>query len=216
MGERWMVLGSSPSAPEHYQKPVVDVVATAGDGISLLPTYPDYHFIGEPRGLWRLEELIEKAHHHGTKIVFGKGMERDIRKKLGLSMSRKRVPATKDERRSGRHNRHNYPHDHVIRTRHKRSHWVPGEYTQICSGGLAFQWAVMAPDVSEIHMVGLEGYTGGHDYYTGQAGTPEGKLLNTEVYGPLMQSIVSQCPQIQFIVYGELRYPLDGENVTHA
>jgi len=210
-----MVLGSSPTAPDHYQTPDVDVVATAGDGITLWPQ-PDYHFIGEPLGLWRLEDLIEAAHSKGTKVVFGKDMERCIRKKLGLSLSRKRVPATKDQRRSGRHNHHNYPVDHVIKRRHLRSHWVPGEFTQICSGGLAFQYAVMTPDVSEIHMVGLEGYTGGEDYFTGQKGTPEGKLLNTAVYGPLVQSIVSQCPQIQFITYGELRYPLEGGNVTRG
>ena len=86
-GKRWMVLGGSPSAPDHFEAPAVDVVATAGDGLRLCKQ-PDYHFIGEPLGLWRLEREIDVAHDAGTKVVHGRYMERDIRKGLGLSMSK--------------------------------------------------------------------------------------------------------------------------------
>ncbi len=53
MADRWMILGSSPTAPDHYKTPDVDKVAAAGDAIKMVPV-PDYFFIAEAAALWRV------------------------------------------------------------------------------------------------------------------------------------------------------------------
>ena len=192
-----MVLGSSPSAPSYFQIPDVDVIASAGAAILLCR--PDWYLIFERDALWLHEDKLKDARANGTKVIVNGAW-------------RKHLKTTKGED-------YEYPCDEWIDDFCKgsvfRSHlyWTPGLYAEAVGGCLALQLAVNH-GAKEIHVVGLEGYSGEVDYFTGQRGTYIGPRLTREGYGPLMQKIVSLSPEIQFVVYGDLKYPLDGDNVS--
>ncbi len=90
--------------------------------------------------------------------------------------------------------------------------WEPGLYCQAVAGILALQYAVNH-GATEVHMVGMEGYTGGVDYFTGKRGAERGAKYFREAWAPHTQRIVDKCPEIQFFVYGNPTYPLEGNNV---
>ena len=195
MADRWMVLGSSPTAPDHYQTPDVDVIAVAGDGILLVPG-PDYYLISEATALWRREAQMKEARKLGTWVVMGKDMSRAIGKYAG-----------KD---------YKYPCDEIIDGRLRVYDWKPGHYVRTCGGGIALQWAVNH-GAGEIHLVGLEGYKGKGepDYFTGQKGHPNGLKVMEEHYFPMLKAVMTRSPQIQFILYGHPTYRIEADNVTY-
>ena len=192
---RWMVLGASPSAPDNYRRPDVDIVAAAGDSIQLCR--PDYYFIGEERSLDLYVEERAAARAAGTKVV--------VAEPLLKRLAERNI---------------DFPHDEVIEYcpgnyMHAWRIWIPGRYARMCAGGLAFQWAANH-GATEIHMVGMEGYTGQVDYFTGQHGNAKGPRMTEEAYGPLMQRVADKLPQVQFIMYGTPRYQFEGRNVSHG
>lgn len=91
--------------------------------------------------------------------------------------------------------------------------WEHGMYCQSNAGILALQWAVNH-GATEVHMVGMEGYTGGIDYFTGEKGNDKSAMYFRQTFWPHTQRIVDKCPDIQFITYGKMNYPLKGNNVS--
>jgi hypothetical protein len=63
-------------------------------------------------------------------------------------------------------------------------------------------------------MIGLEGYTGGVDYFNGNQGNMKSARVTQSNYGPLVQRIVETHPDVQFTAYGDLKYSLTGDNVS--
>jgi hypothetical protein len=192
-----MVLGASPSAPSYFEIPDVDVIASAGAAILLYR--PDWYFIFERDPLWLHEDRLKDARANGTKVVVNGGWREYIKKTKGEDYEYPCDEWIDDYCYGGVFNSHR--------------HWTPGIYAQTVGGCLALQWAVNH-GAKEVHIVGLEGYTGEVDYFTGERGNATGLRLTRKGYGPLMQKIISLSPDIQFIVYGELKYPLDGDNVS--
>ena len=192
-----MVLGASPSAPEFHKVPNVDVVASAGDGILL--QRPDYYILTEEVSLRRYHDERYEARALGTKVIIRDGLREVFRTKMGSSFD--------------------FPCDGYISDftsgSYQRSHkcYTPGKYAHSCAGCLALQWAVNH-GATEVHMVGMEGYTGGIDYFNGNQGNDKSARVTQSNYGPLVQRITETHPDVQFTAYGDLKYSLTGDNVS--
>lgn len=196
-GTRWMVLGASPSAPEFHSIPNIDVVVSAGDGILL--QRPDYYILTEENSLKLYHDERAEARELGTKVIIRDELRDIFRDKQG--------------------NDFDFPCDGYITGFTNgsifRSHmwYEPGRYAHTCAGCLALQWAVNH-EATEVHMVGMEGYTGGVDYFTGRNGNELSAEITLSNYGPLMQKIIETHPHVQFTMYGDLKYDIECGNVT--
>lgn len=189
---KWMVLGSSPSAPYYFGSIQSDRVISSGDGILLIR--PDYYLVNEYNALDRHETIRLRCQAQGTKVLVSDYV--DLHKHLGYAVDEV-IPLL-------------VPGEDLDNS-WKR--WEPGRYVFSVSGAVGLQYAVNH-GATEIHMVGMEGYTGGADYFTGQIGHQGAKVFTTTSYAPLLRLIVSKCPGVQFITYGDLVYDLSGPNVT--
>lgn len=196
-----MVLGASPTSKKHHETPKVDTVAGAGSSITF--HHPDWFFIIEERSLMLYPDDLKTARLNGTKVVIKKHLIKHCLEK----MYRERRIASPD-----------YPHDLALDLfggfKNGWRVWEPGMYVNCTAGAFALQFAVNH-NPAEIHMVGLEGYTGGVDYFDGKTSNEQCKRYSRQVYAPLLQRIVDKCPQTQFITYGNPIYKLSGKNVSH-
>ena len=191
----WLVLGSSVSAPEEYQRarPFADVVVTANRGVKIEPN-PDWLWCSDNVAFARYRDKIDAAIAGGAKL-------------LTNAFGCKRAPGMREIA----HTVFSYP------TKFD-SNWRPGEYMNgRASGGMILQFAAnQQPD--RILMVGMEGYqsTPGHlqvEYFDGELGAATSeKLMDT--YGPLVQSVIDQSPEIEFWFFGKLHYPWRHLNVV--
>lgn len=201
---KWMVLGSSPSAKEFHEVPQVDRVVSAGDAILL--QRPDYYVLSEECSVLRFEEERAEMRKKGTQVVV---IERLVDGKSKLNFLASRTPKG-----------FVVPHDISLPMRRARiaqdwQLWRPGSYICGTAGSIALQFAVNNFP-SEVHLVGMEGYLGEEhvDYFSGQKGNFHSGRITVVWYGPLVQHIVDLCPKTDFIFYGNMKYPIDGFNVT--
>ena len=192
-----MVLGASPSAPEFHSIPNVDVVASAGDGILL--HRPDYDILTEEVSLRKYHAERYEARKLGTKVFIRDGLRSVFRDKFGSDFDFPCDGYISDFTNGSYHNSHKW--------------YEPGRYAHSCAGNLALQWAVNH-GATEVHMVGMEGYTGGIDYFNGNQGNDKSARVTQASFGPLTQRIVETHPNVQFTAYGDLKYPLEGDNVS--
>lgn len=198
---RWMILGASPSAPDYHRVPDVDVVASAGDAILL--RRPDFFFVVEEESMFRYEKERAFARLLGTKVV----IKEDL---LGDFMERARKKGVINYE-------YKYPYDEAIpcigKMAFERSwkRWKPGRYVASCAGLLAMQYAVNH-NACEIHMIGMQGYSDGIDYFNGRRGTKGGARYTRVAYEPLVKKIISLSPNVTFIQYGKPLYRVGGPN----
>lgn len=195
----WLVLGSSVSAPAEYEraKTFADVVITANRGVKIEPN-PDWYWCTDHVALQRYLPLIEPGMANGTKLITTEfAIARNGRYAPNL---REIADVMLD-----------YPTAF-------NTNFEPGSYVNgRASGSMILQFAVnQRPD--RILMVGMEGYqsTASHiqvEYFDGERGAAKCKaLMNT--YGPLVQSVIDQSPEIQFLFFGELHYPWRGISIV--
>lgn len=189
---KWMVLGASPSAAD-YHGIKVDVVIGAGASIKLRE--PDYYMIVEEQALFFYYQQVLIARACGMKVVITETMQACTIGRMYLRDI-------------------SYPHDIVIdAVQNAPDPWVPGDIHFTAGGGVALQFALVN-GATEIHMVGMEGYlAGGKDYFTGESSTEDQEIHSHTVYEPLLRRIVEQSPDVEFVTYGKLNYPLVGDNV---
>ena len=199
-----MVLGSSPSAKEFHEVPQVDRVVSTGDAILL--RCPDYYLLSEEVSVLRFQEERAEMRTKGTKVIV---VGRLVDPKVRLNHIRKMTPKG-----------FVLPYDIALPMMRARiaqdwKRWRPGSYIRGTAGSIALQFAVNNHP-SEIHVVGMEGYLGEDhvDYFSGQKGNFHSGRITVVWYGPLVQHIVDLCPKTDFIFYGNMKYPIDGFNVT--
>lgn len=84
--------------------------------------------------------------------------------------------------------------------------FIPGKYAQCALSGLFCLQYALNHGARRIHLVGMEGYTE----------TSHGLNMRRLYCGPFTQSCVDACPNVEFIVYGTLNYPLRGPNVRQG
>jgi len=203
---RWMVLGSSPSAPEHHNTPDVDVSISSGDGILLRS--PTYYLIVEESAIWRHPKERQRAQNDGTKVLLTDNLVNSVR-------------GAKFQKFLDRTSKYMFPYDELVRCnvpirKNSWKSWRRGSYIRSCSGVVALQYAINH-GATDIHMVGMEGYTAleGPQYFNGQPANNKSHRFAQMCHFPLTQRIIAQCPDVSFTTYGRLTYDLFGDNVTH-
>lgn len=187
----WLVLGSSVSARNEYARarPFADIVITSNRGFKIEPN-PDWYWCTDHIASQRYLPMMEPALRNGTKLITSE---------LGIKHApnlRALADVVLD-----------YPTAFNVT-------FKPGSYVNgRASGSMILQYAAnQHPE--RILMVGMEGYqsTAGNiqvDYFDGERGAAKCKaLMNT--YGPLVQSVIDQSPDIEFWFFGELHYPWHG------
>lgn len=192
----WLVLGSSVSAPAEYEraKPFADVVITSNRGVKIEPN-PDFYWCTDHVALQRYLPLIEPGMGNGTKLITSE-ISISFAHRYGVPNLRSIADVILD-----------YP-------RAFNTNFEPGSYVNgRASGSMILQFAAnQRPD--RILMVGMEGYqsTASNiqvEYFDGERGGAKCKAL-METYGPLVQSVIDQSPEIEFCFFGRPNYPWHG------
>lgn len=197
MNPPWLILGSGPTAADDYARvrptlPDGSIIATCNAGIRIEPD-PDIYWLTDSQAVKLYETDLLASHRRGIYIVTSvtackhcpilKPLASEV---LDYSTAKVRV-------------------------------WTPGRLCNCrTSGGLLAQLAVIR-GADEVHLIGMSGYatTIGKrtlDYFDGRAGKP-GHEDVMRYYGPMMQSMFSQCPGVRFVFHGKVNWPWTGKNV---
>jgi len=200
--QAWIVCGSGPDAREmlavaRARYPGAMAITTnAGINLFVTPDRPDVYFLTDARGCQIYHEQAKAIQKQGSRLVT---LRRDIQ-----ALKQRRVDHF----------------DQFVPITGGPSQFVRGGYTACLSGLLCVQYAINN-GARQIHLVGMNGYTGtnGGDYF-GQYEPPNRgrkRRMHTEsVIGPFMQAAVESCTDIEFVAYGQLNYPMAGPNVRHV
>jgi len=199
-GRTWIVLGSGIGAAAAYRSLMLDlahagtwpIVATCNAGIHDEPA-PTIYWLTDPVACENHRRAAVQALAHGSRV-------------LTSIHTLKHAPwmariAT----------------DLLIYDTQWRQSWAPGH---LCngrtSGGFLVQVAAMHA-ASKIHLVGMTGYRSGpgklvRDYDDGRNGLAMHDRTMA-FYGPMMQSVFDQSPEIRFVFHGRPSYGWSGPNV---
>lgn len=205
--DHWLIVGSSPSMPFFLEYLVKDrgwdlnspdlIVATANAALYELiryGCYSDYYAVMEicsPKLYGRMYE--DARENHGTKIVTS---SMAMNNKIGIDADIiLEITGFSDV------------------AEFKRGRYITGG----TSGSHLMQLAVNL-GAKQVTLIGMEGYrstphTKVVDTFDGRLGPSFGAKHTEQWYGPLMQQVVSACPDVLFDFYGRLRYPMVGHNV---
>lgn len=201
MGNRWMCMGASMCAPK-YKDLDVDYVTSAGDAIALRK--PHYYMLHESANLKRYVKLMQRYRSTDDDggfrtticitdgLLNQKGWWKEYDEVLPLC-THERVPSW------------------LI-----WDAWEPGKYCPGMTGLLAVQYAVNH-GAREVHLVGMEGYTGKDDYFMGWPTSMWclKEFKGCHPYSHMMRRIVRLSPQCRFICYGQMTYNLPYANVEY-
>lgn len=202
---RWLVYGSSLSAPAFLPKAMErarpTVICTTNAGIYDIPR-PDWYGVFEVDAPKFYSRFYLDAHARGTKIVTSTPAVRNIRELTAIAsevLDAEHYPGTETK-----------PNFQI---QFRRGMYVGG----VPSGAHLTQFAINK-GADAVILVGMEGYASTPsnkvmDTFDGRLGPNLGEQTTQKVYGPLMQSIVTACPDVFFWFFGKPRYPLMGKNV---
>lgn len=198
----WIVCGAGPDVRQmlalaRARHPHA-VTITTNSGIRLWaePDRPDYYFLTDMHGCQIYHDEARAIQSRGSRLIT---LRRDK-----SALKQRRV-------------------DHF-------DEFVPmvGGYEQFTrkgltarlSGLLCMQYALMR-GARELHLVGLNGYTGrpGGDYYEQDAPITAHRRLRMhtdETIQPFTQAAVDACQDVDFVFYGRLNYSVGGPNVRRV
>jgi len=195
----WIVLGAGPDAEKmlayararHPGAPIV----TTNEGLALFdpPDRPDFFLLNDQRACVQYAQAAKDAQKLGCRLLT---LRRDPQalKNRGVEHCDEFLEYVGNYNQFGR-----------------------GGYNAGLSGLLCLQYAINN-GAKSVHLVGMNGYTGkcGGDYFDGHEPVNNGRKRrhHTEsLIRPFTQSAVTECPDIEFVFYGQLNYPIQGTNV---
>lgn len=198
----WIVCGAGPDARKMLALALARhphaVTITTNSGIRLFkePDRPDYYFLMDMHGCRIYHDEALAIQRLGSRLVT---LRRDK-----AALKQRQV-------------------DHF-------DEFVPivGGYEQFTrngltarlSGLLCMQYALMR-GARELHLVGMNGYTGrpGGDYHGHDAPVMSHRRLRSlteNVIEPFTQAAVDACSDVEFVFYGRLNYSVGGPNVRRV
>ena len=199
----WIVVGSSPSVTDYFQRVVQNHLSesttiTCNAGILLFEDwnfYPDHYL------------LIDGE----TVRLFLPQIEMMRAKQVNLITSKAQIDGLVASGLEGG------VHELIEYEPAETSEFVRGRYVNVRMSGLfACQYAIMN-GARKVVLVGMDGYTGPGGYEPTLA-TFDGRLglngLRTTLghIAPFVQSMVTACPDVEFVQYGEPKYEISGGN----
>lgn len=195
-GQRWIILGSSPGAGDTYRRVrselATAIVATCNNGIKDEPS-PHVYWLTDPTAVKLHFDDAVRAKAGGSRIASSVASLRLVPQFAPLIDDLYLYPTT------------------------WLKEWAPGH---LCNGRTSGCFLVQLAAIhkaSEIHLVGMAGYKSSPnrivvDYDDGRAGL-DMHAMTMSYYGPMLQSVMDQCPDTQFIFHGRPNYPWAGKNV---
>lgn len=202
--QAWIVCGSGPDAREMLAEarrryPHARTITT-NQGIELFPApdRPDVYWLSDMHACQIYHDQAMAAQARGTRLVTMRREPRALRERR-LDRFDQFVPGGS----GGAYNQ-----------------FVRGAYTAGLSGLLCLSYAIHH-GARQIHLVGMNGYTGqaGEDYFAGhEPGNPgPGRQSHTAaIIEPFVQQAANGCPDIDYILYGRLNWRASGANVRPA
>jgi hypothetical protein len=202
MNNEWLVLGGSLSAPETFkvareQYPDATLITT-NSGIRLCE--PDYYLLSDKIAVVKFYAKAAKYQAKGMKIIAPSGEAYIVEwKKLTV--------------------------DHVIHVpgMWDKIPWVRGAYSNYTLSGLYCIMFAINHGATKIILPGHEGFNVDAELYHWDQSdhstltvflTEKWKTIKHDVQITIWEEFVEQCPDIEFVFYGDLNYPVEGENVT--
>ena len=173
----WLILGCGPTAGEWLLEaaPNCTVSATCNDGIEMIPN-PDYYAMVEQGPFEQFKLAYRAAQERGTKLISHDKTGGRFHDRIDVI-----VPVLG-------------PQEFEIQS------WAKGLWRNACTAGSLIVQYAANNGATEIHLVGMDGYT--------QADGPD-QLVKTHCYqGPLLARMAQVMPQTTFIFYGRPRYEI--------
>lgn len=187
----WLALGSSLTAASNYlrAKKFADIIATANQGLEMEP-HPDWY--------WLTDSIAAKRDFAKAKIAVKRGAKM-ITSKLALRYS----PFLEE-----------IAHKIVEYEGSKSQTWVPGTLVNGRTSGCFLIQIAVNEGADKVLMVGLEGYKSKRgdikvDYFHGGKGV-HSHSETMKSYGPMVQSVIDQSPNVEFHFFGTPNYPWKG------
>lgn len=197
----WVVVGSSPSAPDFWptlgdRLDGAPVTITANRGAALFNGQrPDFYFLGG--------EIMEGVQPFTEHLDAGRELQ-----KAGSTVVGIRGAQEFHEADLAWFNE--YLNVDVGHWGEWRFH--PGHYTAASLSGLFCLQFAANHNPAAIHCIGMEGYGDGEHYFDGSPNTTA--TYTPVVIEPFTQALIDACPDIPFTFYGNLEYDLTAQNVT--
>lgn len=194
----WLILGSGPGASDTYERvkttmPEDTIIATCNAGLRIEP-FPDIYWLTDSEAVQLYIAEACDAKECGAIILTHKST---VRKR---NQMRALASIVLDYRLD------------------KATAWTPGELCNCrTSGGMLAQLAVNN-GARFVHMIGMAGYASrpgkpADDYFDGRKGKNSHESVMRS-YGPVMQSLFDQSPDVRFTFYGTVNWPWGGDNVA--
>ena len=203
----WVVVGASPSAPDHIGRAVArwpspTIITCNGGAWLFTESTPDYYWLCDALSARNHGDDSRRFQSEGCRLVTARSRLRLIQLG-GVDSADVILDATKQRG----------PQPHTT--------FTPGQYT---GGGVSGTWCLQFAvnnGARHVAMVGMEGYRTGRgtiyqDHFHGTKHLSPCNMMAkiTRLFiGPLTQDIITKCPDVEFVCYGTPTYPLVGENL---
>lgn len=220
MTDKWLVVGSSPSAYEcfrfaRYRNPDARVVTTNG-GIDVClnrqsdhklksgpqpivdPCWPDVYFLTDAVAQRKFADVAREAQSHGSQL-------------WALKKKSAAIKAREIEH-----------YDRFVDCVGPGADWWyrQGTYSFVALSGLYTLQIAINEGATELHIVGHEGYRSGPskcvvDYCNGDLGHDKYERHMTETVIPFYDEVVRACPDVAFHFYGAMSWHMGHDNVHY-
>ncbi len=197
-GKTWLILGAGVRAVTDYllakqRNKNIDVVATANSGIIIEPN-PSFVWLSDAKAIDIYYQPVADAVDRGSRLLT---IADAVLKRPFVEASAYSI--------------FNYPLT-------EQTEWTPGLMVNGKTSGCALVQFAVNHGAEKVILVGMSGYKsgGGHthkDYFHGKAGSVNNDKT-MRGYGPVLQSVIDQCPDVIFEFYGKPNYDWKGENVA--
>jgi len=206
---KWMVLGSSPTAVSFYERARLDtdILVTCNSGI-YLARRPDYYIVHDTFSIRKFCQWAGHAATNGTKIVTTQWKEPHVRSSFQAWCKSKNID----------HEPFAVPYftipieesDTLADDQLQRQlsvKYKPGEYVHAgYTGMFMLQFAANnAKSGDTIHLVGMEGYGEGSQYFD-RDDVKESNIERTQAIGRFTVGLINACPHLQFVFWGVPNY----------
>lgn len=200
---QWIVIGSSPSAPEGLR--------------AARSAYPDARTIttNSSANLFTGKDRPDVYHLHDS--IACKEHQEDARRFAALGSHLTTLDRTNHSALVGRKVDWFDEFLPLVNYTHP-GRFQQGVYASCGLSGLMILQYALNNGAKGVHIVGQEGYADKDHYFDASKpdlGMKKGLAFTRDQIGPFIQSCVDACPDVHFTFYGNLNYPIaDGSNVT--
>lgn len=209
MNSRWVIVGASPSAPVHFDAAVGrwlhPTTITTNGGIHLFNgEAPTFYWLHDKRAVPAYLDKATAIQSRGTQLVTIAEIGGQTAEQRGMGHFDVMVEGTMQG-------------GALV---DGKAQFFRDAYTNLGYSGLYCCQFAVNNGAKHIALVGMEGYRStpeeqvAENFHDPNTPGPRIAWLNSQqLIGPVTQDMISQCPDIEFVFYGEPSFPLEGLNL---